>query len=324
MGKARSREQNRKQAGGRVRLLRIYPRAWRARYGDELATLIEELEAGGRLTWRARLDLVRAGVVERVRALGPGGVPPRDRAREGALIVLYAWMVFAIAGFGVQKASEHWRAATPTAERGLPSAAFDVLVVAAAVGAALVVLAVALSLPRLAALIHERGWVEIRRPIVRAALLSVLTVAATLGLGIWAHSLTPLARNGGDAAYSWAFAGWVVLVAAALLAWAAAAAAAARLLAFSARLIHLEVWLGVAVSAAMTIVTVATGVWWGSLASAAPWFFDGRSAGSGASALQWNIAVPAALMLGATSLGLIGAIRATRALAEASVRPQIR
>ena len=304
-----------------MRLLRVYPSAWRARYGDELANLLEEIGGGARMSWRVRLDVVRAGVAERVRVLGLGGLPPRERAREGSLLVLYAWMLFVLAGFGVQKASEHWRAATPAARQALPAAAFDVLLAAAGVGSALVLLAVATSLPRLAALIRGGGWAEIRRPILRAAVLSLATVGATFGLGAWAHSLSSAARNGGNAAYVGVFLAWVALFAACLFAWAAAAAATARRLTPPAGMLRFEVWLGAAVSAAMAVMTIATAVWWASLASAAPWFFQGRPAGSSASALVPSIVVPSLLMLFATSLGLVGARRAMSALAKVSPRP---
>jgi hypothetical protein len=34
-------------------LLRLYPAAWRARYGEELQALLVESSAGGRVPWRA-------------------------------------------------------------------------------------------------------------------------------------------------------------------------------------------------------------------------------------------------------------------------------
>jgi hypothetical protein len=305
-----------------MRLLRVYPSAWRARYGDELASLIEELDGGKRMSWRVRLDVVRAGVVERARLVAPHRLGPRERAREGSLLVLYAWMVFVIGGFGIMKASEHWQAVTPAAKQGLPAAAFDALVVAAAVGSALVLAGVALSLPRLGGLLRGGGWREIRRPVLRAAALSVLTVSLTAGLGIWAHSLSVASRNGHDTAYASVFVVWVLLLAGSLLAWAAAAAATARRLAWSVDSLRVEAWLGAGVSTAMAVMTIATAVWWGSLARAAPWFFDGRPVGAGASAIVSNVVVPVAFMLFATVLGLVGATRALRALPTLTLRSE--
>ncbi len=304
-----------------MKLLRVYPRAWRARYGDELAVLIEELDGGRRMSWRTGLDVVRAGAIERARVFGVSGLPPRERAREGSLLVLYAWMLFVLGGFGVQKASEHWQAVTPAARQGVPAAAFDVLVVTAGVGSALVLLGVATSLPRLATFLRDGGWPKLRRPLTRATVLSLLAVVATFGLAAWAHSLTPAARNGSDPAYSLVFLAWVALFAGCLFASAMAAAAAARQLTSSIRTLTFELWLGIAVTAAMAVMTIATAVWWASLARLAPWFFDGRPIGSSASAFEWNIAIPAMFMVGATALGLIGATRAARAHTRISAYP---
>jgi hypothetical protein len=298
-----------------MRILRAYPPAWRARYGDELAALLEQLD-GGRVSGRNRLDVIRSGIAERVRRLVRGGLPPGERAREGSLLVLHAWMLFTLGGFGVAKAAEHWQAVTPVAKRGLPAAAFDVVVAVAAIGSALVLLGVAVLLPRLTVLVRSGGWPRIERPIVRAVALSLLAAAATIALAAWARSLTPGARNGGDGLYGAAFAAWIVLFAACLLSWARAAAAAARRLVLPVELLRLEVRLAAAVSVAMVVMTAATGVWWGALAHAAPWFFAGRPVGAAASALTPNMIVPAALMLCASALGLLGATTALRALAD--------
>ena len=302
-----------------MRLLRAYPSAWRARYGDELATLVEELDDNAQMSWRDRLDVVRSGVSERARLFTAGGLPPREQAREGSLLVLFAWTLFVLGGFGVEKASEHWQAVTPAGKQGLPAAAFDVLFCTAGIGSALVLCGVVLSLPGFAALLRRGGWTNIRRPIIRALLLSLLGVAGTIGLARWAHSLTPAARNGHDGLYSGVFVAWVLLFAACLVAWAVAARATARELSWPERMLRLEVWLGVGVSAAMAVMTVATAIWWGALASSAPWFFSGRPVGSSASALTLNLAIPSVLMVVATLLGLTGALRALKATANLTV-----
>lgn len=297
-----------------MRLLRVYPAAWRARYGDELVALLEDLDGAARMSWRVRLDVVRAGLGERARVLVLGGGAPRERVRRGSVLVLYAWMLFVLGGFGVQKASEHWQAATPSGERTLPALGFDVLVVVAALGSVLVLLGVAVALPALAGLVRRGGWRTIRLPILVAVALSVSTVVATVGLAAWAHSLTAAARNGHDASYAGVFVGWVVLVAACLFAWAAAASATARRISFSLRQLRLEAGLAAATSAAMVVMTLAAAVWWGAVASAAPWFFEGRPAGAAASPLVANVIVPVAVMVCATALALAGATRALRAL----------
>jgi len=280
-----------------MRLLYAYPPAWRARYGSELAVLLEELD-GGR---RARLDVVRAGLVERLRPLGLGSLSPHARAREGSLLVLYAWTLFVLGGFGIQKASEHWQETTPGGDRAVPAGAFDGLVVIAAIGTALVLLGVALVLPRLRAAIRRDGWEGLVRPLGPAAWLSLLTAAATGGLAAWAHTLAPAARNGHDAFYDGAFVAWVLLFAVTLFSWSAAAASIARRLELSNTLLRIESLVAAAVVASMALMTAATFIWW-------------SSAHGYGFAANVNVIVPVAAMICATILGLIGALRAARAV----------
>ena len=48
-------------------LLRWYPRAWRERYGGELAALIQDNLDEGRPAWRLRLSVIGGGLRERFR-----------------------------------------------------------------------------------------------------------------------------------------------------------------------------------------------------------------------------------------------------------------
>ena len=48
-------------------LLRWYPRAWRERYGGELAALIQDNLDEGRPAWRLRLSAIGGGLRERFR-----------------------------------------------------------------------------------------------------------------------------------------------------------------------------------------------------------------------------------------------------------------
>jgi hypothetical protein len=77
-------------------LMRFFPPAWRARYGEELTELVTETG----LTPRVAADLARAGTTERVRAaraalnggtsmtFGPGWRHPTAWAVAGALVLL--------------------------------------------------------------------------------------------------------------------------------------------------------------------------------------------------------------------------------------------
>lgn len=295
-------------------LLRFYPRAWRARYGDELAALIMQSSGSRRPPWRVSSDIVLAGCRERLRAAGIAGdgLTPHDRAQSGVMLVLWAWVLFVLGGIGVAKVSEHWQAAVALSSRGLPAAAFDALVIAAAIGSLLVLSGIALTCLNLRRFLSAGGWTKVRRPVIRAAILTVLLVVATILLADWAHHLTNLQRNGHDNAYTGVFVLWILLFVACLFSWATATAVTARQIGIRERLLAVETSLAVAVSVAMTVMTVATAVWWGAVAQSAPWFFAGTRPGSVGTVLPLNLVIPACLMVIATALGTGGAARAIR------------
>ncbi len=64
------------------RILALYPRDWRERYGDEVSDLADELVRMGETTpARARLGLVGGAAVERWRswATATGAMPPAHK-----------------------------------------------------------------------------------------------------------------------------------------------------------------------------------------------------------------------------------------------------
>jgi len=114
-------------------LLRLFPRAWRDRYGDEVVRLLSEDEHGSLL--RPSLDLVYSGVAERIRQfqrLVWSGV----RFARGRAVALGAGLMVAAVAFSLLTASvdvgtarirgvvgQHWRGA------------YDLLVLPAGTGA---------------------------------------------------------------------------------------------------------------------------------------------------------------------------------------------
>jgi hypothetical protein len=272
------------------------------------------MSAGKRVPLRIWTNTAFGGARERLRASGLTGDvrSPEDRSRAGALLVLCAWAIFVVGGIAIQKLSEHWQAATPAGSRDVPRVAFDVLVGASALGSILVLAGVACGLPALLACLRGGGWVVLRRPIVRATIATGLAVVATLGLAVWAHSLTSGQRNGHDLLYSSAFIGWALTMLAALACWTAAAARAGTHVVLSRRILAVEAWLAIGASLTMLVMSAATIVWWAALARSAPWFFAGRAPGSAASALVPTVAAAVVFMLIASSLGGAGAVRAYR------------
>jgi hypothetical protein len=273
-------------------LLRCYPPSWRARYGDELEHVIVAASGGRRPTVRASLDVAWAGLRERMRAWN-------RRPQAGTLLVLCAWSAFVVAGLATQKLSEHWRAATPAAGRGVPTAAFDVLVAAAAIGSILVLTGIACALPALAGAVRNGGSASLRRPLRRAIVSTMLATATTIALVVWAHRLSGPQRNGHDLAYSLGAVGSGLVIVLCLAAWTAAAVTAARAITFSVRLLTVEARLAMAVAGSMLVMAIATAVWWASV-------------GGGARPAAMPAVV--AIMAVATALGVLGSLRAARAL----------
>ncbi len=257
------------------RLLIVYPRPWRERYGEEFAAVLEAEGERGGLGLAPTLDLIGAGLVERLRSTGLVGeeLPPSVRIRSGLLAVLCAWAVFVVAGSWFSKIAEHWNAATPRPERLLPSVAFHVLSVGAVLGAVCVVAGVLLVLRPIVSALRRGGWQAVRAPLLAALASSGLTVAAAAPVIGWAHRLTSLQRNGGDWHYSGAFMLIVVLGITSIGLWTRAAVVMAGRLVLPALTLRRETLLAAAVTVAMAGMTVAAVIWWVAVEAAAPGFF---------------------------------------------------
>jgi hypothetical protein len=299
------------------RLVRCYPRCWQARYGEELEALIVDMSGEGRVPWRVRADVAVGGGRERLRVAGLGdlGTPPA-RVRGGLVTVLWAWALFVLGAAIVQKTSEHWQQAMPAASRTPASVAFGGLTWVAVGAGVLVLAAIALAIPSLLVFVREGGWPQIRRRLLSAGLMTSIVLVATVALVVWAHSLTPSARDGHDTAYALAFVAWAVLVAGGLLAWTAAAAATARCVSLRAATLRTQARIAMAVSVAMGVMTAATVAWWIAVADVAPAALTGGPTSRSASALVPQLILAAVLMLLATALGAAGARRAAAALPE--------
>jgi hypothetical protein len=294
-------------------LLCCFPRSWRARYGEELQALVVDMSDGRRVSWRTRGDLVRAGGGERLRAAGlRNDGTPDDRVRGGASLVLWAWALFAFAGAVVQKTSEHWQQALP-GSHPLATIAFDVLTATAALASVLVLAGIAATSPSLRRLLREGGWSRIQSGIVTASIATVVVIAATVGLVLWAHRLTAHQRAGADAAYACAFAVWALLGLATLLAWTTAAVRTERSLPLPAQALAAQARLAAGVAGAMAVMTAATATWWIAVAQREPAALTGWHAAHASAAVP-QLILAIALMLLAAGLGSAGARHATRSL----------
>ncbi len=289
-------------------LLRIYPKVWRNRYGEELRTLIKESRADRP---RARIvsNLLATGLIERFRSVGIVGrrLSFQDRTMDGVLRVLWGWIFFLVGGIGIAKGSEYWSNALPASLRGLPSNAYRTLVWASLIGGGLVVLGITMASGKLLTFLRNGGWPKVKTPILRALLLTLIATGALSAIAYWAHRLSFAQRNGTNHRYGAAILCFIFLFLGALIAWAVAATQIARAISMPRRLLSFEAILSVAVAASMVVMTIAVAVWWIALAHDAPWYFADTAPGSEGTTLPLNILTESILLIGGSSLGYSGA-----------------
>jgi hypothetical protein len=118
----------------RKRVLSLYPRAWRERYGEELCALLDETPPRVTVT----LDLLRGALAAHLRPLATA---PAERARGTVACVLGCFIVFCFFGSGFAKTTEnygHTQHAHP-----LLGVSHSVVLIAAIVAAAALALAAA-------------------------------------------------------------------------------------------------------------------------------------------------------------------------------------
>jgi hypothetical protein len=278
--------------GGRrraARLLRWYPRAWRARYGDEFTELlIAEFAERPRSWWRA-MDVARGGLLARLTGAGltRHELEPLQQIRAGlatAACSLAAFLAFGVAMWA--QLTVGWQWAPPSA------AATRVGMVAMSAAALLLAVLALLAAPPLV-VAAVRGIASGRARLLCGPLLLAVAGAAVLAVGShhfenawpgtgghsWAQQgLVP----GGVAAFSWAATlsvssywahpgalaafpaaeiAWMVVSPLALIALAAGAAGTMRRLDWSPRLLRYEAWLVGAAAACMTVF-LAGGCCW--------------------------------------------------------------
>ncbi|HVA05979.1 MAG TPA: hypothetical protein VNG12_04475, partial [Acidimicrobiales bacterium] len=206
----------------------------------------------------------------------------------------------------------HFARALPIASRPLPQDAFDVVAALGVIGVTLVVLGAIAALPSFVRFLRAGGWSQVRRPVLRAGVLSALTVGAVIPLSAWAHHLSQLQRNGGDGLYSAAFVAWALVAAGTLAQWTVAGVMAARRIDLPRRVLHVEVLLAVAVAGTMVLITGATALWWGAMAKDAPWFLEGTARGTTPSPFNVQLVLTMALMLTAALVAAYGVVRIAR------------
>jgi len=302
-------------------LLRWYPARWRARYGDEFMAMIEDDLGGRRPTLRYRLSIARSGLSERLRDAGLVGnaVSPSERVRGGALTVLCAFALFVIPGVAFAKISEHWDQSFHRGPRHVPAVAFNLLAsLAGACGVAVALAAFAL-LPTFVTFVRAGGWPAIKRRVKWAVIATLATATAVGSLAVWASHLSSHQRNTGLGWYQLSFVIAAALFAVAVATWAAAAVAVTRRLDVGSDQLKVGGVLAVLVGVCMPVMTAAAALWWGSMATTAPWFLAGTPVGSSPSPWATNLLGVLVVMTIASGAGIFGVLRVIRSWSELEV-----
>ena len=290
------------------RLLRWFPAPWRARYGDELAALMEDSFGGGPIPWRTRVSTARAGLVQRVRASGLGGDAerPADRARSGSLLVLCAWAFVVVGGAMYAKFNENWAGSTPKADRWVPQLGFVAVEAAAAAGLLVVMVAGLIVLPALIRAVVAGGWTLIRRQVLLVAGLGGATIVVGVPLVIWAHHLSEHQRNGGLGIYTALFLVVCGLAAATIAALTAAAVSLTNRLELTTSALTWLSRLALAMVGAIVVVVAGIAAWWVSLALQVPAVLGGRA--------PFDLVGVGVLVTAGLALAAVGGRRVLRAL----------
>jgi hypothetical protein len=256
-----------------ARLLRWYPATWRSRYGEEMAALLEDTyETAADVPLHARVGLLRAGCVERLRAAGVlGSAGSQDEhLRAASYLVLVGWALYlaAIAIFG--KVTDNWFNDSPAAGRWVAGSGFDAVTLAAAVGCAVVFVAILVALPRFIGLLRGGGWPLVRTPVIVAITSGVVATGLLAGTVVWAHHLSAHDRNGGLPVYGFFFVtvSAAVVISLGCATWAAIALS--RRLVLTSRQLRAAGVLALVLSAVMLVALVGLVAWWASESAHAP------------------------------------------------------
>lgn len=255
------------------RLLLLYPRDWRARYGDEFAALLEEIP----LTPLALLDVLLGALDAR---LAPGLVPGSvvsmtNKLRSSAVTIFCAFALFVFAYLGFQRLTD------PRPPFDAVAAAHPPVRIAFAVfedAAALAALAVAVGgLPILYAVVRS-ALVERRRDVLALLGLPLLGIALSAGslplVALVFRGVTPQTKALTPPQIVVEL-GWLALVGITFVGGTVAAALAVTRTEIGGRALRLATWPATAAVAAMAVSLAGLLAWGALLWSADPAIYGG-------------------------------------------------
>ncbi len=289
-------------------VLRLYPRRWRDRYGEEFASLLTEMT--GAAPWPARAGLIGnaiSGALD-ARLNPPGGSTMPDRIRRSLATAACAVVAFVIAAAGFQKMTEYPDFTAAARQHAAIGASYSILRIAAIV-AGVAVLAGALPI----------AWIVLRQAVTgrRADLIRPLIIAPAAVSSWLAIVLVFVRLSGHPQVHSAANIAAVAIVlplgvaAAAACGWAAVVIVQRADLA--PRLLRTEVLPMAVLSVCMAVVTGAD-ISWGLAVRAADGALFHSDNGLVATSLPPSWAGGVVVLLAVTVVTAAATVRAARTL----------
>jgi hypothetical protein len=286
----------------RKRLLALYPKAWRERYGAEMSALLDDTPSSLTTT----LDLLRGALLAHLRPIAPSS--PTVRVRGTIAQVLGCFILFCFLGVGFAKTTENFDLAEHL--HPLLGIAHSVILVGAIVAvSALALAAVPLAVISLATAHRTREPTLLRLiAVLPAAIIAFAAAFSLLALWLSAHHHRP-------GPVGWLLLGLCALCAAAggFCCWAAPRAIMRRIeiprgaLRFSVPAVS-------AVAVCMALVGAATGVFLlGIIINAPDLGASGNGPGQSISVTA-SVAVQFAGMLALSAVAAVSAARGLRAV----------
>lgn len=291
------------------RLVRLYPRAWRERYGEEFLALLEERPA----SVKDLLDVARGALDAWLR---PQVVSERkmvvvERMRGSVLVVLWAWAFLVVAGVGFQKMTEYEDFVRAARDNVAVGVAFYAVVI----GAVLALAAVVVGGAPVAFAALRKALAEGRKDVPLMFCVPPLCLAAFVGyalllVGVIYPALgRPAVHDPVNVALFLSLVGAFLLAAGAS---AGAVSAAVRRSEVGGRTIRFALYPVTVAAAAMVVVLVGTAVWGMALRVQAPALFAGDEGILSTPTYATWLAI-VAVMAASTAVALAAAVRGLRA-----------
>ncbi len=290
------------------RLLGLYPQAWRRRYGDEMAALLETSPPGPRTAF----DLLRGAMLAHLRSAVRA--TPLERARVSVSGVLGCFICFCFAGSAFAKTTEARQFTVAGRSHDLLGGAHYAAVVAAVVAAGMLAAAAAPLAVCAIAQARRTHSRELTRLIAVPPLAALAWIASLGGLALW---LSAHQHRAGAVAWALLVLSAIVTVGAAASCWFASRAILRRLT-LTPRRLALPVVALCGVTACMGAVALATAVYFVAILTDAPALAASADGPGGWSNTTLDIALQLTVMIVLSGAAALSAVRAARGLRAAS------